>query len=77
MNGQNLSHVSATSGACRSRIHGKFSRRNIRLAFRFQCHLLHKVTYSGKPHLEHSSVLQFYSRAFACGTIRILPSFFG
>jgi hypothetical protein len=77
MDGQNLSHVSAINAARRSRNHGKFSRRNIRAAFRFGCHLLHKSTYSVKPHLEHSSMRQFYPRAFACGTIRILPSFFG
>jgi len=75
--GQNLSHVSANSAARRSRNHGKFSRRNISNAFSFRCHLLHKTTYSEKSHLEHSSMPHFYPIAFACGTIRILPSFFG
>jgi hypothetical protein len=54
MNGQILSHVSAISAASRSRNDGKFSRRNIRRSFSFQCHLLHTAAYSGKPHLEHS-----------------------
>lgn len=54
--GQNLSHVSATSAARLSRNRGKFSRRNICGSFSLECHLLHKTTHSEKPDLEHSSM---------------------
>jgi hypothetical protein len=72
MGGQNLSHVSATTPACRSRKHGKFSRGNIRVPFSIRSLIC--ITHETVENSMFTNLLaaMFYSSAIAYGRIRVL-----
>lgn len=77
MNGQNLSGVRNIIAGARTKKTRQILAHKHLCRVQLQCHLLCAVAHSGKPNLQHSSMLKFYPSAIACGTIRILPSFFG